>query len=237
MPLFRRKRKYQYLLSQKLQLIEYAFSNYGLQSFADLGGVWRVEGGYTFDTLEKYKVRKAFIVDTHPTQTVIDMAKDFPQLSLVKGNFGDETVAQKVGQVDAVLLFDVLLHQVDPDWDRILEMYAPRTRTFIIYNQQWIGPGRNVRLLDLGEEEYFNNAPADRLQEPYINLYNKLDQKHPDHNKKWKDVHHIWQWGITDMDLIEKLDSIGFRLEYKCRGGTTVDLPNFRDHMFIFMKK
>jgi len=143
---------------------------------------------------------------------------------------------REVGEVDAIFLFDVLLHQVDPDWDRILEMYAPHTKSFIIYNQQWIGPGRNVRLLDLGEEEYFKNAPTLPTEGPYIGLINKLEEKHPDHNKKWKDVHHIWQWGITDMDLISKLDSIGFKLKYMSQAGKSTHLKNFSDHMFVFTK-
>jgi hypothetical protein len=214
-----------------------AFSKFGFKSFADLGGVWRVEGGYTFHTIEKHKVARAFLVDTHPTQRVIDTAKNFPQLSLIRGNFGDEKTVQEIGQVDAIFLFDVLLHQVDPDWDRILEMYAPHTNSFIIYNQQWVGPGRNVRLLDLGEEEYFRNAPVLPTEEPYVGLFKKLDEIHPDHNKKWKDVHHIWQWGITDIDLIAKLDSIGFKLEFMSRVGKSTHLKNFSDHMFVFTKK
>ena len=55
MRLFRRK-PLPTLLQDKLDLIDFAFSRFGLHSFADLGGVWRVEGGYTFYTLDKYDV-------------------------------------------------------------------------------------------------------------------------------------------------------------------------------------
>jgi hypothetical protein len=46
---------------------------------------------------------------------------------LIEGNFGSPAVAQQLQNVDAILLFDVLLHQVSPDWDEILDLYATRT--------------------------------------------------------------------------------------------------------------
>ena len=126
MQLFRSKPKYPYLLKEKLDLIDFAFNKFGFSSFADLGGVWRVEGGYTFDTIEKHKVAKAFLVDTHPTQTVINTAKNFPQLNLIRGNFGDEKTVREVGEVDAIFLFDVLLHQV------ARRFTGPKARNFYV---------------------------------------------------------------------------------------------------------
>ena len=55
------------LAKDKLDLIDFAFSRFNLHSFADLGGVWRVEGGYTFYALDKYDVSVAALVDTDPT--------------------------------------------------------------------------------------------------------------------------------------------------------------------------
>jgi hypothetical protein len=101
----------------------------------------------------------------------------------------------------------VLLHQVAPDWDTILDMYAKNVRALVIYNQQWTGPGNNVRLLDLGEEEYF------------------------------RDVHHIWQWGITDADLEAKVAGLGFKLLHKKNCGRFGRLPNFENHAFIFARQ
>ena len=154
------------LLQDKLDLIDVAFRDKGARSFADLGGVWGVEGGYTFYTLDKYPVTSAVLVDTHPTKIVIDRADKYRQLRLISGNFGEEAVAQGVGDVDAVLLFDVLLHQVAPNWDRVLETYADHTPCFLIYNQQWTGSPHTVRLLELGEDEYFANVPHDRTEAP-----------------------------------------------------------------------
>lgn len=217
-------------------MIDFAFSRFNLRSFADLGGVWRVEGGYTFYALEKYSVSATVLVDTHPTNVVINHARKFPQLRIITGNFGDERIAGEAGDMDAVFLFDVLLHQVAPNWDRILDMYARQTRCFIIYNQQCIGSEHSIRLLELGEDEYFRNVPHDRTEEPYAGLFQKLEEKHPDHDRPWKDVHHIWQWGITDIDLRAKIESLGFRLQFMKNCGRFGELENFENHAFVFSR-
>ena len=136
------------LKQAKLDLIDFAFENHGVRSFADLGGVWGVEGGYTFYALDKHKVDKAFLVDTHPTKVVLEKAKKYQQLEVLEGSFGDQSMVSQVAGVDAVFFFDVLLHQVSPDWDTILELYGRQTRCFIIYIQQWIGSGVTSRLLE-----------------------------------------------------------------------------------------
>jgi hypothetical protein len=225
------------ILQDKVAIIDQAFSTLDIESFADLGGVWRVEGGYTFHALDKHKIRDAALVDTHLTAKVVNKAKSYPQLRLVNGNFGSQDVADEVGKVDTVLLFDVLLHQVAPDWDTILDMYAKNVRALVIYNQQWTGSGNNVRLLDLGEDEYFRNVPHNPRQENYKDLFGKLDEVHPEHDRPWRDVHHIWQWGITDADLEEKLAELGFKLLYKKNCGRFGRLPNFENHAFIFARQ
>ena len=224
------------LLQDKVDLIDFAFSRFNLHSFADLGGVWRVEGGYTFYTLEKYDVSVGTIVDTHLTDVIHNRARKFARLRLIPGDFGDELVTREVGDVDAIFLFDVLLHQVSPDWHRILEMYARQTKCFIIYNQQWIGSERTVRLLELGEEEYFRNVPHERTEGPYNSLFQKLEEKHPDHDRPWRDVRHIWQWGITDTDLRAKVESLDFRLQFMKNCGRFGKLGNFENHAFVFSK-
>lgn len=230
-------RLFRKILQDKVDIIDQTFSSLDIESFADLGGVWRVEGGYTFHTLEKHKIKDAALVDTHLTPTVVNRAKSYPQLRLINGNFGSQEIADEVGKVDAVLLFDVLLHQVAPDWDTILEMYAKNVRALVIYNQQWTGSGSNVRLLDLGEDEYFRNVPHNRRQSNYKNLFDKLDQIHPEHDRPWRDVHHIWQWGITDADLESKAGELGFQLLHKKNCGRFGRLPNFENHAFIFARQ
>jgi len=224
------------VLKEKLDLIEFAFTNQKLESFADLGGVWGVEGGYTFHTLDNHEVSHAALVDTHPTEIVTRRSQQYPALRLVRGNFGSEEIAREVGAVDAVFLFDVLLHQVSPDWNQVLEMYAGRVRCFVIYNQQWIGSNTTVRLLELGETEYFWNVPHKVSDRPYSDLFRKLDQKHPDHDRTWRDVHHIWQWGITDSDLERVIENLGFKLAFKKNYGRFGRLANFENHGFVFFR-
>ena len=224
------------LMQDKLELIDFVFSNFDARSFADLGGVWGVEGGYTFYPLAKYNITTAKLVDTHPTPMVNCHALNYPQLEVIKGNFSSESIARRLKGIDVVFLFDVLLHQVAPDWGRVLEIYAPHTKGFVIFNQQWIGSPHTVRLLDLGEEEYFSNVPHDRTLKPYQNLFEKLDEKHPDHDRPWRDVHHIWQWGITDRNLLDKMNSLGFRLQYMKNCGQFGRLANFENHAFFFTR-
>ncbi len=224
------------IVVDKIDIIDRAFSSLGIESFADLGGVWGVEGAYTFHALNNYRIKDAALVDTHPTPTVVNLSKGYPQLRLIQGNFGSKDVVDEVGKIDAVILFDVLLHQVSPNWDRILELYAQKARCFIIYNQQWMGSASTVRLLDLGEKEYFRNVPHSRLNKAYRNLFQKLDEKHPDHDRPWRDVHHIWQWGITDTDLESKAAELGFNLTHKKECGRFGRLPNFQNRAFIFSR-
>ena len=224
------------LIAGKRALIDHAFGKLGAKSFADLGGVWGVEGGYTFYTLEHYAVQAGTLVDTHPTTEVLTRAQQHPQLRVLQGNFGDAAIAEQVGDVDAVFLFDVLLHQVKPDWDEVLALYAARARHLLIYNQQWVGPGSRVRLLDLGEDEYFKNVPHKRSEPTYAALYQRLDQIHPDHGRPWRDVHHIWQWGITDDDLIARCEALGFTLSRTENCGQFGSLKNFQNHTFIFSR-
>ncbi|REO51533.1 hypothetical protein DSI97_08720, partial [Mycobacterium tuberculosis] len=175
-----------WLVRGKINLIDRAFTSCRIESFADLGAVWGVEGAYTFRALDKYPVKEAVLVDGRITPTVAARANSYPQLRVIEGNFGDQEIADKVGNVDALFLFDVLLHQVSPDWDTILDMYAKNVRCLLIYNQQWIGSTTTVRLLDLGEKHYFRNVPHSKLNKAYRDLFQKLDKKHPDHDKPWR---------------------------------------------------
>jgi hypothetical protein len=136
----------------KKELIDYVFTRCSPRptSFADLGGVWGVEGEYTFYALETHRPEHAFLVDGTLTAEVIAKAREHQELQLLNGNFGTDSIATKVTGVDAVFLFDVLLHQVNPDWEGILGKYAAPAKYLLIYNQQWTGK-ETVRLLDLGE--------------------------------------------------------------------------------------
>jgi hypothetical protein len=234
---------YGWLDQARRDLIDFSVSEYGARSFADLGGVWGVDAGYTFYALEKLRASggpgAGVLVDTDFTAVVRERLPSYPELRIIEGNFGDKPTVEQIGRVDAVFLFDTLLHQVKPDWDEILELYAPHTNSFLIHNQQYTGV-RTVRLLDLGEEEYFRNAyrgaNVDREKPPYDRLFEKLDEINPKHGRPWRDIHEIWQWGITDDDLVAKLRALGFKLDLFRDLGRFKDLERFERHAFAFSR-
>ena len=245
-PLVRKLRGHQpyaQLDPARLGLIDYAFRDLvGIRSFADLGGVWGVDGGYAFYALERYRPSRGVLVDTDVPTWVESRARRFPTLEVITGNFGDPAVAARVAEVDTVLLFDTLLHQVAPDWDAVLELYAPQTRSFLIYNPQWTGE-RTVRLLELGEDEYFRNVPhaVDDATptgpdgEPlYARLFGRLDEINTQHGRPWRDVHNVWQWGITDEDLVSTMDRLGFVVKSAGSFGPFKSLENFERRAFVF---
>jgi hypothetical protein len=222
----------------KMDLIDFAFGQPGRKvgSFADLGGVWGVDGAYTFYALGAHDVKAAFLVDTDFTDEVSSRSRRYGNLKLVKGNFGEKTVLEQVGRVDALFFFDVLLHQVKPDWNEVLEMYSAVADVFVIYNQQWTGSENTVRLLDLGRDEYFRNVPHDPEHPTYKAVFEKMHEMHPQHKRPWRDIHNVWQWGITDGDLVSKIEGLGFRMHYYKNCGRFGDLPNFENHALVFNK-
>lgn len=222
----------------KKELIDVAFTRlpYKPASFADLGGVWGIDGAYTFYILRHYPVRRAVLVDTDFTERVRENRQRFDTLLLLEGDFGDRKIAERIGPTDAVLLFDVLLHQVKPDWDEILEMYAAHTRCFVIYNQQFIAGENTVRLPALGKEQYFAYVPMDPNSPGYRNLFERPDEIHPRYNKRYGDVHNVWQWGITDKDLVATLERLGFRLAFRKNYGQFSTFRAFENHAFIFLR-
>jgi hypothetical protein len=192
-----------------------------------------VDGDYLFHAVERHGIDRAVEVDTHPTPGFKRRAASHPQVELIEGNFGARSSAEAVGEIDAVLLYDVLLHQVDPDWDEILALYGERARCLLVFNQQWIGGDETVRLLDLGREEYLANVPLSEFHETALE---HLDEVHPTHGRPWRDVHHIWQWGITDSDLEAKAADLGFKRAFGEDVGNFPGLANFRNRAFLFVR-
>jgi hypothetical protein len=206
-------------------------------SFADLGGIWNVDGAYTFYTLREYGAKCAFLVDTDFTEASLKEGRSKGSLRFIQGNFGEKSVAEQIGRVDAIFLFDVLLHQVKPDWNEILENYSKRANYFIVYNEQWIGSENTVRLLDLGHDEYFRNVPHAEEHPTYRALFEKMYEIHPQHKRIWRDIHNVWQWGITDHDLLLTMENLGYKMQFHKNYGRFGSLPNFENHGFVFQKR
>lgn len=234
-----KRQKYpKYFNFDKKDMIDFAFQRITPKphTFADLGGVWGIDGAYTFYTLDRYNITSALLVDTDFTDTVTKKSLKYDNLTMINSNFGDSDVLKKLKQVDVIFLFDVLLHQVKPDWDEILQIYSAITNCYVVFNQQWTKSENTVRLLDLGFDEYFENVPHDRASPTYKALFEKMYEIHPKHNRIWRDIHNVWQWGITDDDLFARMKELGFTLQYYRNCGRVGSLKNFQNHAFIFQK-
>ncbi len=228
-----------YFDRSKKMLIDslFAIADDKINTIADLGGVYKVHGAYSFYTIQKHHVSKVIQVDTELTQDYLDSCRRYNQISSLEMNFADADAVSKIGNVDAIYLFDELLHQVDPDWDEILELYSNKTKYFVIFNQMFTKSEKTVRLLDLGFDEYFKHVPFEREHPLSQNLINKTYEINPEHGKIWRDVHHVFQWGITVNDLIDKMGSMNFELLYRTFLGKFSFSDSFDDHAFIFKKK
>jgi hypothetical protein len=225
------------LLPHKLRLLDVAVEQFDAHTFADLGCAWGVDGGYGLYCLDELKAKHVTLVDAFGgNERLLAFVAARPHAQFINSGFGSPSVAQEVGEVDAVILYDVLLHQVSPDWDDILKLYAPNVRMFVIYNQQWTG-SETVRLLDLGEEEYLKNVPHSIDDGIYRKVLESPDDINPANGKPYRDASRVWQWGITDSDLIEGTRTMGFELKYWEDHGAAFRLPNFRNRSFLFVRK
>lgn len=227
-----------YVNPEKFALIRAVFNQYmrDAKTFADLGGVWKVDAAYTIYTLKNFPIKKAFIVDTNFNNRVDKRLSRYNNLTKIKGDFGRGEIVSQIRDVDIIYFFDVLLHQVNPNWDEILEMYSKICRCFIIFNQQYIGSDNTIRLTNLSLEEYENLAPK-RSDDLYDFVFKHKNEINTEYNKPWKDVHNIWQWGITDSDLRNKLKSLGYTEKYYKNYGRFSNLEFFEEHAFIFLKE
>src|SRR5262245_42827018 len=190
----------------KKELIDYLARMFPFRSFADLGGAWcPVEGGYTFYTLERYQVPTSYLVDTYVSDGLLEEVGKYPGLIYLQREIGAPEVAEQIGEVDVVFLFDVLLTQAKPTWEEVLQMYAGRTKCFLISNVQFNDFPHAVRLLDLGKEEYFRCVPYTEEEEGVRGLFEKLDEVHPLYGSKYRDCPQFWHWALTDGALICKM--------------------------------
>ncbi len=215
----------------------FELANDDINTIADLGGIYKVHGAYAFYTIQKHHVSKVIQIDTELTSEYLDLSKKYNQILSLEMNFANTSVVSHIDKVDALYLFDVLLHQVNPNWDDILEMYSDKTKYFVIFNQMFTKSDKTIRLLDLGFDEYFKHVPFEKEHPLSQNLINKTYEINQEHGKIWRDVHHVFQWGITVIDLIESLRKLNFELVYHKYWGMFSYSKSFDDHAFIFKKK
>lgn len=228
----RRRRVDERLGALKLRAIDVAFERFDCSTLADLGGVWAVDGGYALYAADRHGATRVTICDEDFTEALLARSHRDPRLRLVRGNFAIPRVAEEIGQADAILLFDVLLHQVAPDWNEVLALYAHKARCLVLAGPWWTGP-QTVRLLELGREEYLANVPVPDF---HASILDRLDEVNERRGRLWRDSHDIWQWGITDEALRSTLSQLGFRLAYHENLGPWRGLPRFHDCSYVFVR-
>lgn len=227
------------LVPAKTDLIKRAHAIKPLKRIADLGACWGVNGGYTFFALDQYPIESAHIADVRITNITRTKAEAYPNLTLHEADFRRPIVASKIGPLDAVLLFDILVHQANPDWDDLIRTYASQTEMFVIFHQSFTASRKTVRLIDLGLEEYLNHTPykyandAEKIEQ----WFRSLDEINPSFGVKNRDFPGFWQWGVTDRDLVALMWLLGFEVEYMENYGGWPQLSSFENHGFIFHKR
>jgi hypothetical protein len=227
--------RYPKLNPAKLRVIDYCFEQLGSRSFADLGGVWGIDGAYARYATEAHRPDRGVVVDENFTDAYLTAERGLPNLTHFDGNFGSRETTESLGEVDVAFFFDVLLHQVAPDWDEVLALYAPVARRVAIVQPQWNGP-HTIRLLDLGEAEYLAAIPKrdDAHGSIYDGLFGRLDEINVQRDRPWRDVHDIWQWGITDDDLTARMAALGYELRLQESTGPWQGLGRFHEGVFVF---
>jgi hypothetical protein len=68
----------------------------------------------------------------------------------------------------------------------------------------------------------------------YDGLFERLDETNEQRGRPWRDVHDIWQWGITDRDLIARIAELGFGLRLFENTGPWRGLERFHESAFVF---
>lgn len=218
----------------KLDLIDFALRR-NARIFADLGGMWQVNGGYSIHCAD-HGASSVTLVDFNATPEFLAAQKKRDKLIFLQRNFALPETAQEVGEVDCVMLFDVLLHQVKPDWDEVLKAYAPYTQSFLIFNQQFTG-ANTVRLIDQGREWYLRHVPhSPGDTHEYKELFEQPDELHPEYTdgRTYRDMHAVWQWGISDQDLKSKMEEFGFSMIYERDCGLWPGVEEIKNKAFVF---
>ena len=223
-----------------LDAIDFALDALGVESFASLDNGLDDWGEHAFYAIEKPAVRAGVLADVRTTRrpgdqllNVIERAAEHPGMRVVDGDaFARDTIAD-IGTVGAVLVVNVLLHAVDPDWDRLLELYAPATSCFVIVNPQWQEGEETIRLVDLGREGFARAVPPYPSQ---VQLFDRIDEWYPAQRRPFRDARFVWQWGITDADLEAKLRQLEFSLVYERDLGPFPGTEAFVNKAFVFSR-
>lgn len=202
----------------------------------DLGACWGVDGGYSQYLLERHGFKKVVIVDKHITDATLDWANISDNTLCVQKPLGSDETLIESGDTDVVMLFDVLHHQVLPDWKEVIAKWASHTKYFIIYNPMWTVGSESLRLIDYGLEWYKANVPY--TKEKYIDDWFKNFGEFDEGNeRKKRDSSNFWQFGITEKDLIVAMNELGFSCLHSELYKSRPRKPWIKNYGYIFCRK
>jgi hypothetical protein len=226
-----------YVDSDKLRLLDHVYHSIfpSASSFVDLGGIWKVNGGYSVYTLRKHHLPKGIIIDTDYPEGLEERLARYDGLRIVRGDFTDPDIIKAIGRVDVAYFFDVLLHQANPSWSDVLSAYSSVARCIVIFNQQYIQGETSIRLTNLPLEQYLAMTPHYREKVCRF-VYEHANEIHPVFNKPWIDIHNIFQWAITDRDLVDVMTQLGYRQAYFRNCGRFSSLSAYENHAFVFIR-
>ena len=220
----------------KMQLAILAASKHHVRSFADLGACWGVNAGYSIGLLDSFPIDLGFVVDQTVTSLSRERGKKFPQLQFVTGLLGDTDVISNIPSLDALLMYDILLHQVAPNWDDFLTRWSKKARVLVIYNQMWAQTEKTIRFIERGVEWYKKNVYHTNSQ-TIDEWFRTLDETDPATRRKRRNLHQFWQFGITTNDLTNHLQKLGYRLDFfKSYGPFVPTYPWIQNEGFIFVR-
>ncbi|HEX6460188.1 MAG TPA: glycosyltransferase [Thermoleophilaceae bacterium] len=216
--------------------LDYAIEELAIESFASLE-IGPACGQVAFYTIAKPGVREGALIDAGFARSgdsilsAVELAAEHPGMRVLEGTVSEPATVAELAQVDAILICDVLVRLVDPDWDELLERYAPATSAFVIANPQWDRGDETIRLIELGEEEYLKSVP------PWPGthgLFNRLDKWDSTQARRHRDGSTVFQWGITDADLVAKMSELGFSLDRDWTLNRPPHTDGFVNKAFVF---
>ena len=202
----------------------------------DVGACWGGNGGYTFHALESGKIERALILDGEITDLTRKRAAGDPRIALVEGHIGDAELVAALPDCDAAIIFDVLLHQVAPDWDEFLLRYSGKVNHLVIWNQDWIGSDSSVRYVERGLAWYLENVgEADEAR--IRRWFARHDDIAPRFGRPWRDVPDFWQWGIVSSELIDTMRKLILPRHFSNCGAWSERYPNIQQNAYLFSRR
>ena len=206
------------LMFEKIEALKVAHQRFNPKTWADMGGVWGVNGGYSQVIWLRYNPDRVVLCDY---RSVTDERLQGCGVELVQANFLESV--DQIGEVDAMVFFDVLLRQ--QDWKGLLEAYSKAVKLFVVFQPTSREP---IDLTGMDLDQYLGLVPEGTRE--YVQKCGK------DMNAIKGDVG-AWQWGISTGELEVAMSDLGFEMAYRRDHGRFMDGLPYHNVATVFAKK